>query len=1081
MSCLAASRLAPVVSAALLAAVPLAGQRPARAGRPAPSPAPAAAPAARPDPALRALHWRLVGPFRGGRAVAVAGDPTRRLVFYFGAVDGGVWKTTNGGETWTNLTDGVSDIASVGAIAVAPSDPNVIYVGTGEADWREDLTSGDGMWRSTDGGRSWRHLGLDNTRHIAVVRVHPANPDVVWVAAMGHAFGPNPTRGVFRSTDGGTTWQRVLFVDDSTGAIDLALDPANPRILYAAMWKAQRFPWGFSAGGGRSGVWKSTDGGDTWTDITASPGLPRRPLGRIGVTVSPANPARLWASVEAPDSAGGIFRSDDAGRTWERVNAEQKFMVRPWYFSFVAADPADENTVYVLNLDTWRSVDGGKTFAKIRVPHGDCHVLWIDPHDPQRMIEGNDGGATVSFDGGATWSSEDNQPTAQFYHVTTDDRFPYRIYGAQQDNTTVAIASRSDAGEINERDWHAVGGGESGYVAPQPGDPDVVYAGSYMGTLTRYDHRTRQARDVSVWLNNYDGHPAADVPYRFAWTFPIVFSPHDPNTLYATAQRVFKTSDGGASWQAISPDLTVHDPATLGPSGGPITRDMTGTEWYATIFAFAESPVRAGVLWAGSDDGLVHLSRDGGRTWENVTPKGFGRFTRVSIIEPSHFDAATAYLAANRYQQDDVAPYLFKTQDYGRRWTAITAGIPAGAYTRAIREDPERRGLLFAGTETGIYVSFDDGGRWQPLQLNLPRAAVRDIAVHGSDLVVATHGRAFWVLDDISPLRQLAPAVREEPVHLFAPEPAVRFAGGRREHPSPAAGRNPLPGAAITYWLKEKPAGPVTLAFLDSSGAVIRTFTSRPDSAAKDTAAARAADDSATYAPSDSVVPARAGTNRFVWNLRYPDATKVKDVVIDEGTVQGPVAAPGRYAVRLTVAGRSYTQPLTIVNDPRVTAPLADLRAQQALALAIHDRVDTLAAAVERIELAAQQLESWKAWTAHRPDAARIAAQADSLTRRLEAVRGRLAEPHAHAEESTLHWPIQLYNQFLSLNAMVQSADAAPTAQERAVFQELSERLDRELGALRDIETGELAAFNRLMRELGVPAVGGGGAGAERR
>jgi photosystem II stability/assembly factor-like uncharacterized protein len=1050
--------------AVLLAATPARAQTPKRGAARDSTGEPAAG-----DPALRALHWRLIGPFRGGRAVAVAGDPTRPLVFYFGAVDGGVWKTTSGGATWTNISDGKSDIASVGAIAVAPSDPNVIYVGAGEADWREDLTYGDGMWRSTDGGETWRHLGLEDTRHIAAVRVDPKNPDVVYIAAMGHAFGPNPTRGVFRSTDGGKTWQKVLFVDDSTGAIDLALDPANPRILYAAMWKNQRSPWGFSAGGGRSGLWKSTDGGDSWADITARAGLPPRPLGRIGVTVSPANPGRLWASVEAPDSTGGIFRSDDAGKTWERVNADQKFMVRPWYFSFVTADPADENTVYVLNLSTWRSVDGGRTFSRLRVPHGDCHTLWIDPRDPRRMIEANDGGATVSLDNGTTWSSVNNQPTAQFYHVITDDQFPYRIYGAQQDNSTVSIASRSDDGAITVRDWYAVAGGESGYIAPQPGDATVVYAGTYMGTLTRYDHRTKQARDVSVWLNNYDGYAAADVPYRFQWTFPIVFSPHDRNTLYVTAQQVFKTTDGGVSWKAISPDLTLHDPATLGPVGGPITRDMTGTEWYGTVFAFAESPVKAGVLWAGSDDGLVHVSTDGGATWQDATPKGLARFTRISIVEPGHFDAGTAYVAANRYQMDDFEPYLLKTSDYGKTWAKITAGIPTGDYTRSIREDPVRRGLLFAGTETGIYVSFDDGARWQSLQLNLPRSSVRDITIHDSDLIVATHGRAFWALDDISPLRQLTEPVRAESVHLFAPAPAVRFQGGRSERPG--AGENPFPGVAVTYYFKSKPSGEVTLAFLDSAGVVIKSFTSKPD-----TGKGPAVPDSATYLPSDSIVTVRAGSNRLVWNLQYPAAQKVKDVVVDEGMVEGPIAPPGRYTVKLSAGGRSYTQPFTVVNDSRVQTSLADLAAQHALARQIHDRIDTLVAAVGRIERAEQQLESWKEWTKGRPDAARIKSQADSLKTKLEAVRGRLAEPHAHADESTLHWPIQIYNQLLSLNLMVQSADAAPTRQEQQVFQELTARLDKELARLATLETTELAAFNRLLRDLNVPPVGGEGA-----
>jgi photosystem II stability/assembly factor-like uncharacterized protein len=1054
----------------LFVAVPvafsLAAQRPKRSPPPRPDSTRVSPPVAV-DPAFRALHWRLVGPFRGGRVAAVAGDPVHPLTFYFGAVDGGVWKTTSGGETWRNVSDGSSDIASVGAIAVAPSDPNVIYVGGGEADWREDLTYGDGMWRSTDGGDTWHHLGLEDTRHIAAVRVDPTNPDVVYVAAMGHAFGPNATRGVFRSTDGGKTWTKVLFVDDSTGAIDLALDPSNTRILYAALWKNQRFPWGFAAGGGKSGLWKSTDGGGTWTDITGNHGLPPRPLGRIGITVSPANAARLWASVEAPDSTGGIFRSDDAGKTWDRVNADQKFMVRPWYFSFVTADSKDENTVYVLNLGTWRSVDAGGTFSRIRVPHGDCHILWIDPANPKRMIEGNDGGGTVSFDGGETWSTVYNQPTAQFYHAITDDQFPYRIYGAQQDNSTVSIASRSDEGAITLRDWYDVGGGESGYIAPQPGDPNIVFAGTYMGTLTRFDYRIKQERDVSVWLNNYDGHAAADVPYRFQWTFPIVFSPHDRNTLYVTSQRVFKTTGGGNRWEAISPDLTLHDPATLGPVGGPITRDMTGTEWYATIFTFAESPVKAGVLWAGSDDGLVHVSTDGGKTWQDATPKGLGKFTRMSIIEPSHGDAGVAYLAANRYQQDDFAPYLFKTADYGKTWVKITTGIPDGAYTRAIREDPTRRGLLFAGTETGIYVSFDDGAHWQSLQLNLPRSSVRDIAIHGSDLIVATHGRAFWVLDDISPLRQLGPNVRAAATQLFALEPAVRFAGGRSTRPIPAVGENPFPGAVVTYWLKERPAGEVTLTFVDSAGAVLRTFTGKADSTSRD--------DSVTYVPSDSAVPVRAGTNRFVWNLRGPDAKKAKDIVIDEGMVEGPVVPPGRYSVKLTAGGQSVTQPFTVVNDSRVTTTTADLFAQYALALKIHDRIDSLVAGLDRVQQAEAQLASWTEWTKGRPEAARIKAQADSLKGRLEAVRGRLSEPHAHADESTLHWPIEIYNQLLTLNAMVQSADAAPTSQEQEVFTELAGRLDKELATLKTIESEDLGAFNRMLHDLNVPAVGAGG------
>ncbi|HEX6533252.1 MAG TPA: glycosyl hydrolase, partial [Gemmatimonadaceae bacterium] len=1041
------------------------------------------------DPALRGLRWRLVGPFRGGRVVAVTGDPRRRGVFYFGAVAGGVWKTTNAGISWTNITDGVSSISSVGAIAVAPSDPNVIYVGEGEADFREDLTYGNGVDRSTDGGRTWTHLGLDDTRHIAAIRVDPNDPDVVYVAATGHAFGPNPMRGVYRSRDGGRTWRRVLFADDTTGAIDLALDPTNPRILYAAMWRFRRSPWGFTAGGGRSGLFRSTDGGDHWTELTRNPGMPSALIGRIGIAVSPVRPSRLWASVEAADSTGGIFRSDDAGSTWHRVNAEQKFMVRPWYFSGVTADPANENTVYVLNLDTWRSVDGGATFEEVRAPHGDDHTLWIDPADPDRMIEGNDGGATVSLDGGDTWSSIDNQPTAQFYHVITDDQFPYRLYGAQQDNTTVSIPSRSDWGAIRKEDWWPVGGGESGYIAPRPHDPSIVFAGSYMGTLSRYDHRTLAERDVSAWLNNYDGLAARDVPYRFQWTFPILFSPHDPRTLYIAAQQVLRSTDDGDSWQAISPDLTRHDTATMGPVGGPVTYDMTGTEWYATVFALAESPVATGELWAGSDDGLVHLTRDGGKTWTDVTPRDFGAFTRVSIIEPSHFDAGTAYLAANRYQQDDFRPYLFRTTDYGHSWTRIGAGIPDGAYTRVIREDPGRRGLLYAGTETGVYVSFDDGAHWQSLQLNLPRTPVRDLAIRGHDLLAATHGRAFWSLDDITPLRQLADSVRRAATYLFAPDTALRYPHDAVRRPF--TGHNPPNGAIIDFWFAKKPSGPVELAFLDSAGAVIRSFSSADSTGAEPLAAAsrdaargdggrdttgaertreriETGTDSASYAPSDSVVPTRMGANRFVWDLRFADARKLEGIVVDAGTSSGPRVPPGRYTVRLTADGTTLERRFTVVEDPRVRATPADLAALLALSRQVVGAIDSTARAVERIEALQKQLRASTEATKGQPYASRVKVAADSVIGKLETIRQALAEVHSHADEITLHYPVVIYNKLLSLNLMVQSADAPPTSTERAVYRELQRALDGQLARLAAVERADVAGFNAMMRGLGV-------------
>jgi len=1051
--------------------------------RPTPPSAPAPAPgdSARVgyDPALRGLTWRLAGPFRGGRAVAVAGDPIHRDVFFFGGVDGGVWKTINGGQTWANITDGRSTIASVGAIALAPSDPNVIWVGTGETDWREDLTHGDGVWRSTDGGASWQHLGLEDTRHIGVIRVDPGNPDLAYVAAMGHAFGPNAMRGVFRTTDGGKSWKKVLYLDENTGAADLAMDPSNPRILYAAMWRARRSPWGLDAGGGKSGLWKSVDGGDTWTELSGHAGLPATPLGRIGIAVSPAETQRLYASVEAPDSAGGIFRSDDGGRSWSRTNGDQEFRVRAWYYSLLTADPVDPNTVYVMNLGVMRSIDGGRSFQYVGVPHGDTHIMWIDPKDPRRMINGNDGGAQISFDGGATWSSVYTQPTAQFYHVVADTRFPYRIYGSQQDNSSVSIASRSDNGAIGLRDFWAVGGGESGYIAVKADDPDIVIGSSYMGTVTRYNDRTKQTQDISLGMNNWDGYAVKDVPYRFAWTFPIIYSPHDSRRLYVTGQKVFLTTDEGKSWKPISPDLTVHDPATMGPSGGPITYDMTGTEWYATVFTFAESPVTAGVLWAGSDDGLLHVSRDAGATWQNVTPPGLGKFTKMSIVEPSHFDPAVAYLAANRYQQDDFRPYLFKTADYGKTWKAITAGIPENDFTRTIREDPVRRGLLFAGTEAGAWVSFDDGGHWQSLQLNLPRVSVRDLTIHGSDLIAATHGRSFWTLDDIAPLRQITDSVRKAPAVLLVPSPALRFAGGRYRQANAAP--NPPAGLVLDYWLGAKPADPVKLTFIDPAGKEIRSFTSagtKPDSTVTDSVVKarlslreREQSDSAFYDPADSVVAARAGANRFTWDLRYPGAKALKGIVLDEGFPDGPVAPPGRYTARLVVGHDTLTRAFTVVGDPRLTTTPADYAAQFAFVSQVHDAIDTISHSVEEIETMQRQLDQRVDQTSAAAYASKVADAAKALRAKLETVRAELAEVNSHAYEITLHYPVKLYNQFLTLNAMAQGSDDAPTTGMTASYDDLMRQVRVQTSKLADLEAKDLGAFNALLTELKVPGV----------
>ena len=1064
----------------LLLALPLAAQRAGTTARAASAPAYDgnlySAPSATAS-AFKAMRWRNVGPMRGGRANAVVGDPTKPFVFYVGGVNGGVWRTMNGGQTWSNITDGKSDISSVGAMAIAPSDPNVIYVGTGESQLREDLTPGTGIYRSTDAGATWSRLGLPDSHQIADIVVDPHNPDRAYVAAMGHAFGPNAERGVFRTIDGGKTWKKVLFINDSTGANDLSIDPSNPRILYASMYKFQRTPWSMMSGGGRSGIWKTVDGGDTWTELTFRPGIPAKPLGKIGLDVSPANPRRIYASIEAPDSSGGIFRSDDAGDTWERMNTDARFWVRAWYYSQVAADPLNENTVYVMNLGVFRSIDGGKTFARVKVPHGDTHAMWIDPKNSKRMINSNDGGGTISFDAGATWSSIHNQPTAQFYHVTTDNQFPYRIYGAQQDNSPVSIASRSDDGFIGDRDYYSPAGCENATVAVDPRNPLITYGGCYMGAFSRYDHGRRQERDISVGLRNYDGWAAGDVPERFQWTFPVLISPHDPQTLYVTSQHVWRTRNEGASWEKISPDLTTHDPKTLTRTGGPIHGEMTGAEWYATIYAFAESPKAKGVLWAGSDDGMLHLSKNGGTTWENVTPPGYGRLTRTAHIDASPHDAATVYVAANRYQQDDFAPYLWKSADYGKTWTKIVTGIPGTAYARVVREDPVRRGLLYAGTEIGVWVSMDDGANWQPMQLNLPRVSVRDLTVHGNDLIAATHGRAFWVIDDVSPLRELTADVMKKPVHLFQPATAMLWDGGGWQRDG-AAGENPPPGALVDYWLKATPVSgtSVTVQFLDARGTVIRSFAADNSADTTRTAgdsipAKKVVIDSISYYAADSIPRLKPGTNRFFWNLRYPDAKEMRNTVIDEGSLAGPKVPPGTYTVRLIVAKDTLSKQFTVVADPRSTSTTAELTAQFDAAMRVRARLTELVERVERLEDLQTQLDARVAQTKDQPYAKQVADAAKAARVKLESVRGELYETACHVDQCTLDQPVRLYNWFITLNAQLQTGAYAPTQQHGEVFTDLSTKLDVQLKILEQIESDDITKFNAMLQGLGIPSV----------
>ncbi|HZS94619.1 MAG TPA: glycosyl hydrolase [Chloroflexota bacterium] len=1072
---------------------------------------------------LAGLEYRNIGPHRGGRVVAVAGHPTDPATFYFGAVAGGVWKSDDGGTFWENITDGYFKTAAVGALAVADSDPNVIYAGTGETTIRGDVSHGDGVYKSTDGGKTWTNMGLADTRHIAKVRIHPTNPDLVYVAALGHAWGPNAERGLYRSKDGGATWEKILFRSDRAGAIDLSMDPTNPRILYCAFWEAQRTPYSLISGGPGSSLYRSTDGGDTWTEITRNEGLPKGTLGKIGVAVSPARPGRVWALIEAED--GALFRSDDGGDTWQRVNENADLRRRAWYYMHIYADPQDPDVVWVLNLNCWKSIDGGTNFTSIPTPHGDNHDLWIDPANPARLIEGNDGGACVSYNGGRAWSTILNQPTAQFYHVTTDTAVPYRVYGSQQDNTALSVASQSVHGAITERDWFVPGGGESGYIAVRPDDPDIQYAGDHQGHLTRHDRRTGQQRVIDVWPNRnamFEG--AESDRYRFQWTFPIFLSPFDPHVLYVAADRLFRSTDEGASWEAISPDLTRHEPSTLKPSGGPITRDNTSAETYATIFAAVESPHDRGTFWAGTDDGLVHISRDNGVTWDDITPPDLkapdGEWALISIIDVSPHDAGTAYLAATRYKLDDLHPYLYKTADYGKTWTKIVDGIPENDFTRVIREDPGCAGLLYAGTETGLYISFDDGAHWEPFQTNLPVCPIHDLVIHDTDLVVATHGRSFWILDDVTPLHQLA-RDRQAKNRLFAPRDTIRFkvyegfGGGegpganyrmsgpltyafrKEEKPDGSkeiklldAGKNPPNGVIVTYYLAEEPEGDLALTILDANGKEVRRFSSKRkkeekkaegesaleyavgESAAEGSEAI--VDPEADAEQQEPFLPKKRGINRFAWNFRYENATRIPGDKFSEFATAGPAVPPGHYQVRLEIpGGESFTETFELLKDPRVDATQDDLQAQFDLGMKIRDTMSRLNEAVIQIRDLREQLEGWEKRLSRANNAGDALKTARDLKKRLTVIEEEFMNTKAtdRMQYPPPNVPTRLNQKLAFLNGAIGSADAKPTQQEYEVFDELSQQVNAQLQALDQLVNHDIPAFSNSLSELHVPAI----------
>ena len=1026
----------------------------------------------KPKDLLKDFQYRLIGPFRGGRVGAVEGIKDQPNVYYFGAAGGGVWKTIDGGTNWQNISDGFFKTGSVGAIDAADSNTNIVYVGMGEETIRGNVSSGDGVYKSVDAGKTWKNIGLNDTQQISRVRIHPKNPDIVYVAAIGHLWGQNEQRGIFRTKDGGKTWTKILYRDDKTGASDLIIDPTNPNTLYAAFWQISREPYRMDSGGAGSGLFKSTDGGDTWTEISRNKGLPTGVLGKITITVSPVNANRLWAMVEA--EKGGLFRSDDGGDTWRKVSDNANIKQRPWYFSRVYADTENADTVYVLNVQFHKSIDGGQNFKTIGAPHADHHDLWISPDNSERMINGNDGGANVSTNGGKSWTEQD-QPTAQFYRVSLDNDFPYNIYGAQQDNSTVRIASRSDGFAITTNDWFAVGGGESGWIAPHPENSDVVFAGSYDGYLTRYNRRTGQERNIDVYPENPMGSGADDLKYRFQWNFPIIFSPHKMNgkyPLYTAAQFLFRSMDEGQSWERISPDLTRNDKSRQRSSGGPISQDNTSIEYYDTIFSVDESPVKQGVIWAGSDDGLIHVSQDNSANWENVTPKDLPEWIQINEIRASPFDAATAYFAATNYKNDDLKPYIYKTDNYGKSWKKIVRGIAEDHFTRVVVEDPNKRGFLYAGTERGIYYSADDGENWQSLQLNLPVVPITDLAIHKreKDLVVATQGRSFYVLDELPLLYQLVEA-QKSGVFLFKPEDAYRTAGrGGFELPETATvGENPPNGVVTYYYLKEKPTEEVVLEYLDANGKVIRTFTKKPSPVDGDTVTSP--EENNPSPGGEPPIPTEVGLNTFVWNYRLPNAKGLPGLIMWGGSLAGAKVPPGDYAARLKIGGRTIaTESFQIKADPRLSTTQADFEKQFDLHTKINDKVSETHQTISEIRDTRQQLEN-VARRLKSPEQKSLVEKAKEISKTLTDIEENLIQTKIKSSQDALNFPIKLNNKLAALGASIAGSDDQPTAQAYLVYNDLTAQINAQLARFAKVKSEEIAEFNKQFAAKSLPVI----------
>jgi len=1032
-------------SAWLLATFVIAGPAPAQVEHNIPT-----APFSVDEAYLAGLKWRNIGPNRGGRSIAAAGSMARPMEYYFGAVGGGLWKTTDGGATWKPSTDKDVDNSAVGGVAVCEANPDIVFFTTGETELRGNIMPGNGVYKSSDAGKTWKNVGLKQVQNFSRVRIDPSDCNNVFVGGFGRYSGQSPDRGVYKSSDGGTTWRKVLYRDPKTGAVDISIDPKNPRTIYAALWEAWRKPWGMSSGGPGSGLFKSVDGGEHWTELTRNPGMPAGMIGKIGVSVSPADGNRVYALVE--NREGGVFVSDDAGATWKKTNESRDLRQRAFYYTRITADPKVKDKVYVTNVQFFRSDDGGKTFkTKIKVPHGDNHDLWIAGNDDQRMIEANDGGANVSVNGGQTWTRQD-YPTAQMYRVAITNHYPYFVCGGQQDNTTICVPSKDwkHMNVLGGQYGFSVGGGESGYVANDPLNPNVYYAGSYGGQLDRFDYSTGQTRAVNVVPDNPMGYSSKDIGERFQWTYPIVFDPQDKNVLYVSSQHVWRTANGGQSWERISPDLTRNDPMTLAASGGPITLDQTGVETYGTVFALAPSRLEKDVIWAGSDDGLVHVTRDNGQSWQNVTPKSFPKYLKITTIEDSPTRPGTAFLAGHMFLLDDMQPYLFKTTDYGRHWTKITNGIPADEIVRSVREDPVRPGLLFAGTERGVWTSFDDGLSWQKLQRNLPATQVADLAVTDHDLVIGTHGRSFWVLDNIDVLRQLDATSGNKAVRLFRPAPAVRGVD---------------PGVMIDYYLPKTPAK-LTIEILDSSGKVVRTFEgAAEDPKKKEGEDADDDDDGPKPPPKPSIKP---GLNRYTWDMHYPGFTEFKGMIFWAARNRGPTALPGQYQVRLSVDGQAQVQPAEIRLDPRIGKVAdGDLQKRFELASQIRDKVSQANDAVLLIRGVRSGIDA----SIKQGGDSGVRRSAEQLDQKLAAIEGRIYQVHIQARQDPLNYPIMLNNKLAALAGVVEDGESAPTAQSYAVFADLSQKLDRELAALDQALSTDLPALNRKLTAAHLPQV----------